>query len=235
MTIFVCFTITFVHVYAHAFLQCCPPWRQHRILYVHISVHDVANACQSWNTYWQDVVMKNGSPDMLSLVYVTINTCRGENNEEHDNLLPHMMASKTTPKPHISQILICKTNMLSPITFSCSTGYQPKQRLQLSFLWNAMSTSFLYGIHALSHTKCNVHIISLRGPSVTHVSGDFHMRESGPPGTANTSFSYMELTCPPRVRLWGPWKTMFHVMSHKKKGMLSLFSSYFWLVNYNRF
>lgn len=164
MTIFVCFTITFVHVHAHAFLQCCPPWRQHRILYVHISVHDVANACQIWHTYWQDIVMKNGSPDMLSLVYVTINTCRGENNEEHDNLLPHMMALKTTLKPHISQILICKTNMLSPITFSRSTGYQPKQRLQLSFdsfLWNAMSTSFLYGIHALSHTKCNVHIIFL--------------------------------------------------------------------------
>ena len=29
-------------------------------------------------------------------------------------------------------------------------------------------------------------------------------RESGPPGTASPSFAYMELTCPPRVRLWGP-------------------------------
>jgi hypothetical protein len=62
---------------------------------------------------------------------------------------------------------------------------------------NAMSTSFLYG------SKC--HQRQRRIP-----------RESGPYGTASTLFAYMELTCPPCVHLWGPWKTMFHVMSHKK-------------------
>jgi hypothetical protein len=39
-----------------------------------------------------------------------------------------------------------------------------------------MSTSFLYGVHAPSHTKCNVHVISLWSPSITYVSGEFHVK-----------------------------------------------------------
>ena len=38
--------------------------------------------------------MKNESPDMLSLVHDTIDTCRGEDDEGNDNLPPHRMASK---------------------------------------------------------------------------------------------------------------------------------------------
>ena len=107
--------------------------------------------------------MKNESPDMLSHVYDTIDICRDEDDEGNHNLQPHKMASKTTPKTTISQILICRTNMLSPLTFSRPTGHQPKQRLQLHFhkmkcprhffmgstchpTQNAMSTSFLYGV-----------------------------------------------------------------------------------------
>ena len=151
------------YVYAHTHLECHPPWRQQRVMYVHVSIYNNANAYQRWHAYWRDVVMKNEFPDMLSLVNDTIDTCRGEDDEGNHNLPPHMMASKTTPKIIISQILICRTNMLSPITFSRPTWHQPKQRLQLHFhkmqcpchffmgstchpTQNAMSTSFLYGI-----------------------------------------------------------------------------------------
>ena len=58
---------------------------------------------------------------------------------------------------------------------------------------NAMSTSFLYWVHASSYTKCNVHIICLWGPhvnphkmqyprnflwgpSVDHVRDEFHVK-----------------------------------------------------------
>ena len=88
--------------------------------------------------------------------------------------------------------------MLSPIIFSRSTRRQPKQRLQLHFHKMQCPRHFFMG------SKC--HPRQRRIP-----------RESGPPGTANTTFAYMELTCPPYVCLWGPWKTMFHVMSHKKR------------------
>jgi hypothetical protein len=65
--------------------------------------------------------MKNEFPDMLSPVHNTIDTYRGEDDEGNHNLPPHMMASETTPKITMSQILICRTNILSPITFSRST------------------------------------------------------------------------------------------------------------------
>jgi hypothetical protein len=51
-----------------------------------------------------------------------------------------------------------------------------KTTIAMSFPQNAMSTSFRYGVHASSHTKCNVHVISLWGPSVTHVNGEFHVK-----------------------------------------------------------
>ena len=41
---------------------------------------------------------------------------------------------------------------------------------------NAMSTSFLNRVYASSLKKCNVHIISLWGPNVTHVNDDFHVK-----------------------------------------------------------
>lgn len=50
--------------------------------------------------------------------------------------------------------------------------------------------------------------------------------ENGSCGTDNPWIAYIELTYPPRVRLWGPWENMFFVMSHKNKlksDMLSLF------------
>ena len=161
---------------------------------------------------------ENESPDMLSLVYDIIDTCRGEDDEWNHNLPLQKMASKITPKITISQILICRTNILSPITFSRPTWRQPKQRLQLHFhemqcprdffmgsmhhpIQNAMSTSFLCG------SKC-------------HPRQWWILCENGPLGTANTSFACMELTCPPCVRLWGPWKNMFHVMSHKKRAQI---------------
>ena len=70
--------------------------------------------------------MKNESPDMLSHVYDTIDTCRDEDDEKNHNLPSHIMASKTMPKSTISQILIYRWNMLSPLTFSRPTGRQPK-------------------------------------------------------------------------------------------------------------
>ena len=137
--------------------------------------------------------------------------------------------------------------------FSRPTWCKPKQPLQLCFhkmscprhffigstrhpTQNAMSTSFVYGVHVSTHPKCNIHVIFMGSkcrPRQWRIP-----RESGPPGTAITSFAYMELTCPPCVCLWGPWKTMPHVMSHKKRAriihVLSV-SSCFWLVNYNGF
>ena len=44
--------------------------------------------------------------------------------------------------------------------------------------------------------------------------------ESGPHDTANISLAYMEMTCPPCVRLLGLWKTMIHVMTHKKRAQI---------------
>ena len=223
MARYVYFAIIFIHVfyvYVHADLECHSPWRQQRVSYVYVSVHDNANACQCWHAYWRDVVMKNESPDMLSLVNDIIDTSRSENDERKYNLSSNMMALETTPKTTILWILIFRTNMLSPITFCRSTWHQPKQWLQLHFdkmqcpryffmgftchpTHNTMFTSFLYGVYASSHTKYNVHVIHLWGPSVTHANGEIP-RESGPHGNANTSFAYMELTCPPCVRPWGP-------------------------------
>ena len=59
----------------------------------------------------------------------------------------------------------------------------------------------------------------LWGPSVTPYQRRLP-RESGPLGTASLSFGYIELTWPPCVRLWGPWKTMFHMMPHKKEAQI---------------
>ena len=87
-----------------------------------------------------------------------------------------------------------------PVTFSRPTGRQPKQRLELHFHKIQCPSHFFKGSKYHPHQR--------RIPC-----------ESGPPGTASTSFAYMELTCPPCVRLWGPWKTMFHVMSHKKRAL----------------
>ena len=52
-------------------------------------------------------------------------------------------------------------------------------------------------------------------------------RESDPPSTANRSFAYMELTSLSCVRLWGPWKTIFRVMSHKKRAQVGYVISIF--------
>ena len=108
-------------------------------------------------------------------------------------------------------------NMLSPITFSRPTWCQPNSDRNCNSI------------------KCNVHFISLWGPSVTPCQRQIP-RESGPHGTASLSFVYMELTCPPCVHLWGPWKIMFHVISYKKElksDMLSLFPSCFWLYTWH--
>jgi hypothetical protein len=51
-----------------------------------------------------------------------------------------------------------------------------KTTIAIAFSQNAMITSFLYAIHASSHTKCNIHAISSWAPSVTHVSGEFHVK-----------------------------------------------------------
>jgi hypothetical protein len=45
----------------------------------------------------------------------------------------HFSLQLIMPKTIISQILICRMNMLSPITFSRPIGRQPKQQLQLHF------------------------------------------------------------------------------------------------------
>jgi hypothetical protein len=194
---YVCFAITFVYVlyvYAHAHLECHPPWRQHRVSYVHVSVNDNANAYQRWHAYWRDVVMKNEFLDILSHVHDTIDICRGEDDEENHNLPPHIMASKITPKTTISQILICRTNILSPITFSRPIGRQPKQRLQLYFhkmqcprhffmgstrhpTLNAMSRSFVYEVQVSPTSAANStwkwsswhcqHIICLHGADMS--------------------------------------------------------------------
>ena len=58
---------------------------------------------------------------MLSHVPDTIDTCCGEDDIGNHNIPPHMMVLKRTPKTIISQNLISKTNMLSPITFTCPT------------------------------------------------------------------------------------------------------------------
>ena len=84
------------------------------------------------------------------------------------------------------------------IIFSHPTGRQPNQRLQLHFhkiqcrrhffkgsthhtTQNAISTSFFYRVQVLPRQQIP--------------------REKRPPGTASTSFAYMEMTCPPCICL----------------------------------
>ena len=115
--------------------------------------------------------MKNESPNMLSHVHNTSDICCGENGEGNYNLPSHD-GFKTTPKTTISQILICKTNMLSPITLFRPTWSQPKQWLQLHFhkiqcprhffmgfmrhpTQNAMFTSFFYGVQLWPTSAAN--------------------------------------------------------------------------------
>jgi hypothetical protein len=127
---------------------------------------------------------------MLSFVHDTIDTCRGGDDEGNHNFPSHRMASKTTPKTTISQILICGMNMLSSITFSRPTGHQPKQQLQLHF--HKMQCSFLYGPRVIPHKmQCPHHFfmrstchppqnvmstLFLWGPSVTQASNEFHVK-----------------------------------------------------------
>ena len=117
------------------------------------------------------------------------------------NLTSHMMAPKTMPKTTISQNLISMMNMLSSKTFSRPTWRQPKQRLQLQFRKKQCPR------HFFMRSNC-------------HPTSATNSTWSGPPGTANPSFAYMELTCQPYLRLWGQWKTIFHVMSHKKRAQI---------------
>ena len=70
---------------------------------------------------------------MLSHVHDTIGICCRKDDIGNYNLPSHMMAPKTTPKTTVSQNLISRWNMLSPITFFGLIKSQPKQRLQLQF------------------------------------------------------------------------------------------------------
>ena len=182
---------------------------------MHVNVDMHIDKMLSWKT----------SPKHVVFVHDTIDTCRGEDDKRNHNLPPHMMTSKTTPKTTISQILICWTNMLSPITFSRPTRHQPKQELQLYFHKMQCLHHFLWGPRVIPHKiQCPRHFFMRFR---CHPHQQRIPRESAPSGTAGTSFAYMELTCPPCVRLWGPWKTMFHVMSHKKQGQIGQVISIF--------
>ena len=187
------------------------PWCQQRVSYVHISVHDNTNACQYWHIYWRDIVIVNKSLYIFSHVHDTIDICRGKNDIGNDNFLPHMMAWKTMPRTNISQNLISKMNMLFPTTSSGPTWRQPNQQLQLQF-------------HKIQCPRFIPH--KMQCPRHFFIGFKCHQRqrriphESGIPGTANPSFAYRELTCPPGVHIWGPWKTMFHVMSHEKRAQI---------------
>ena len=186
--------VIYVYVYAHMKCATCrsfyakkkqkkqwfkssrhyshPPWRQQRVSYVLADIHGNANACQRCYPYWRDFVIQNELPYMMFHVHDTIDICRGED-DIGDYIFPsHRIVAKTTPKIIISQNLISKTNMISPITFSRPTKCQPKQRLQLQFHKMQCPRHFFIGskCHPTSttnSTKCNVHVISLWGPSVT--------------------------------------------------------------------
>ena len=100
---------------------------------------------------------------------------------------------KITSETTISQILIYKVNILSPITFSRATWSPPIQRLQLHFYKMQYPRHFFIRFPHHSHTKYNVHMICLWGlrviphkmqyrrnflwgPSVVHINGEFHVK-----------------------------------------------------------
>ena len=120
--------------------------------------------------------------------------------------------------------------MLSPITLSRPTGHQPKQRLQLYFhkmqcprhffmgftrhpIQNAMFMSFCMGF--TRHSTQNIMSTSFFMGSKCYPQQRRIPRESGPPGTANTSFTYIELTCP-HVSVSGDHEKPYFIWCHIK-------------------
>ena len=235
---YMCFAIAFVHVlykYAYAHLEYHPPWREQRLLYIYVSIYENANACHRWHAYWRDVVIKM-SFHTCCLLIMTPSTLVVVKTMKKIIISHHIWCFKNNAWTYNVTNFNIHVKHVVPHNILPFHVISTKPTIAIVFPQNVMFTSFLYWVHASFHTKCNVHVICLWGPRVNphkiQYPRKFLMgskcrprqrripRESGLPGTANTSFIYMGLTCPPCVRLWGPWKTMSHVMSHKNRAQI---------------
>ena len=120
-------------------------------------------------------------------------------NMESKNIVDHVgvfsdsiaMNNIFSAKTIISQNLISRTNMLSPITFTCPTWRQPKHRLQLQ-LYKMWYPRHFYGVHLLPHTKCNVHIM-------------FYGVQVSPMSAANSTWKWPSWHCQHIICLHGAY------------------------------
>ena len=152
MATYVCFAITFVHVYVNAHLECvtCRSFYARKThdskviitIVIHLDVNNVSHTFIHASTatpmyvkvdiYIDRILSSKTSPQTCCLC-PRFDTCRGEDDIRNHILQSRRTASKTTPKTTISQNLISRTNMLFRITFSSPTRRQQNQQLQLQF------------------------------------------------------------------------------------------------------